>query len=75
MKAKPDDRRDNVENIQRNIDSTIENIHLADEIIEETSDEKMKETLAAKNERRRDALSDMRQEIKNEAEYQNKKES
>lgn len=75
MKAKPDDRRDNVENIQRNIDSTIENIHLADEIIEETSDNKMKRTLLERNERRRDALSDMRQEIKNEAEYQNKKQS
>lgn len=67
MKNKPDNRKDNVENIQNNIDMTIKNIHLADEMIEKTSDEKMKKTLAEKNKRRDIALNSMRKEIKDEA--------
>ena len=67
MKAKPDDRRDNVENIQCNINHTIENIRKADDMIEETSDDKMRENLKAKNERREDALKGMRSEIRDEA--------
>ena len=34
MKNKPDDRRDNVDKIQKNIDMTIHNMELADELIE-----------------------------------------
>ena len=70
MKAKPDDRRDNVEKIQRNINYTIHNMELADEMIEKTSDHKMKEVLKDKNKRRRTALAGMREEIKDEAEHQ-----
>ena len=66
-KPKPDDRRDNVDRIQFNIDKTIQNYNLAEETIEKTDDEKMKEVLEEKNERRLDALSGMREEIKDEA--------
>ncbi|HEX3016477.1 MAG TPA: small acid-soluble spore protein Tlp [Caproicibacter sp.] len=67
MKAKPDDRRDNVERIQENINRTIENIRKADEMIEETSDDTARKDLKAKNERREDALEGMRSEIRDEA--------
>ncbi|MGI5877041.1 MAG: small acid-soluble spore protein Tlp [Christensenellales bacterium] len=69
MKRNPDDRSDNVERIQHNIDMTIRNMQLADEMIETTSDEKMKQALIDKNRRRRQALEGMRQEIRQEAEY------
>lgn len=67
MKNKPDDRRDNVDRIQHNISNTIQNIELADEMIEKTDDEKMRRTLIEKNERREEALGAMRSEIKDEA--------
>lgn len=67
MKAKPDDRRDNVENIQSHINHTIENIRRANDMIEETSDDTAREQLKAKNERREDALKGMRSEIRDEA--------
>lgn len=66
-KPKPDDRKDNVDRIQRNIDMTIHNIEAAEEMIAETDDEKSKRDLKAKNERRRQALDGMRQEVKDEA--------
>jgi small acid-soluble spore protein (thioredoxin-like protein) len=67
MKNKPDDRRDNVDNIQFNIDMTNQNIRLAEEMIDKTDDEKMKNTLVEKNERRRESLKSMRSEIRDEA--------
>ena len=67
MENKPDDRRDNVDRIQDNISSTIQNIHRAEEMISKTDDEKMKATLTEKNERRDEALNDMRSEIRDEA--------
>jgi small acid-soluble spore protein (thioredoxin-like protein) len=67
MQNKPDDRRDNVDRIQHNIDNTIENHRLTEEIIEKTDDEKSKKALIEKNERREDALDGMRSEIKEEA--------
>ena len=67
MKNKPDDRRDNVDKIQCNISNTIQNIHKAEEMIEITDDEKTREDLMAKNERRDEALNAMRKEIKDEA--------
>jgi len=67
MKNKPDDRRDNVDRIQYNIDKTIQNCELADEMITQTSDENMKQTLEEKNNRRESALKNMKQEIKEEA--------
>ncbi|MBU3090398.1 small acid-soluble spore protein Tlp [Clostridium gasigenes] len=67
MKNKPDDRTDNVDRIQYNIDKTIQNCQLADEMIEETDDKKMKQTLEEKNNRRESALKNMKEEIKEEA--------
>lgn len=67
MKNKPDDRTDNVDRIQYNIDRTILNCELADEMIEKTDDPKMKQTLEEKNERRESALNNMRKEIRDEA--------
>lgn len=67
MKPNPDNRADNVERIQHNIDMTIDNIHRANDMIEKTSDQKTKQDLKAKNERRMDALDGMWHEIKDEA--------
>lgn len=67
MKNKPDDRRDNVDRIQYNIDRTILNCELADEMIAKTDDPKMKQTLEEKNERRMESLQAMRVEIRDEA--------
>jgi len=67
MENKPDDRRDNVDRIQYNISNTIQNIDRAEEMISKTDDERMKETLTEKNERRSGALNAMRREIKDEA--------
>lgn len=66
-KPKPDDRSDNVKRIQANINYTIKNIELADELIEKTDDSKMAKTLEDKNDRRRDALEGFRAEIRDEA--------
>lgn len=67
MKAKPDDRRDNVDRIQKNIDHTIENMRKADETIEETPDDTAGKALKEKNDRRKEALEGMRHEIRDEA--------
>jgi len=72
VKANPDDRKDNVERIQKNIDMTIHNMELADEMIEKTDDPKTKEELHAKNERREQALKGLRHEIKDEADAREK---
>lgn len=63
----PDNREDNVERIQHNINMTLHNMEAADEMIAQTPDENMKETLIEKNERRRQALDGMRSEIQDEA--------
>jgi len=67
MKNKPDDRTDNVDRIQYNIDRTILNCELADEMIAKTDDPKMKQALEDKNERRLESLQAMREEIRDEA--------
>lgn len=66
-KPKPDNRKDNVEKIQYNIGKTIQNIELAEEMIAKTDDKKMINTLEEKNDRRREALDGMREEIRDEA--------
>jgi len=70
MKSNPDDRSDNVKNIQKNLDCTIENIELANEMIDQTSDNKMKKVLAEKNERRVDAIDAMCCELEDEERHQ-----
>ncbi len=64
---KPDDRRDNVDRIQFNIDNTIKNYQQTKEQIEITDDKKSKEDLIEKNKRRLESLSNMKEEIKDEA--------
>jgi small acid-soluble spore protein (thioredoxin-like protein) len=64
---KPDDRSDNVDRIQFNINHTIRNMEAAEELIEKTDDKRMKDGLEEKNDRRRDALQGMREEIRDEA--------
>lgn len=66
-KPKPDDRSNNVDRIQFNINRNIHNTEIAEEVIEKTHDEKMKKDLEEKNERRRDSLQGMKEEIKDEA--------
>lgn len=66
-KPKPDDRRDNVDRIQFNIDNTLKNYRLAEEMIAKTDDEKTKKDLEEKNERREESLKGMREEIRDEA--------
>lgn len=67
MKHNPDDRRDNVNKIQNNIDNTVQNMEIAEEVMAITNNEKMKEDLEEKNARRSEALDSMRREIKDEA--------
>jgi small acid-soluble spore protein (thioredoxin-like protein) len=66
-KPNPDDRSDNVERLQKNIDTTIRNMEAADEMIAKTSDDKMKRELKEKNERREQSLGGFRKEIRDEA--------
>jgi len=66
-KPKPDDRRDNVDRIQENIDNTIKNYRLAEEMIAITDDEKTKKDLREKNKRRLESLEGMKEEIRDEA--------
>lgn len=67
MNPKPDDRRDNVEKIQRNINNTIKNIDDANEMSQRIDNPKTKQELQAKNARREEALDGMRKEIADEA--------
>ena len=67
MKSNPDDRSDNVERIQENIDNTIKNINLANEVIAESNNSKEIENMKERNQRREESLEAMRSEIKEEA--------
>lgn len=67
MKPNPDDRRDNVEKIQCNINHTLQNIRLTNEMIEKVDNPNERRKLEEKNKRREESLSQMRSEIKEEA--------
>ncbi|WP_058308219.1 small acid-soluble spore protein Tlp [Gracilibacillus massiliensis] len=62
----PDDRSDNVEKLQNKVQDTIENIEAAHDTMQFASPEE-KEKIVAKNRRREEAISGMRDEIKDEA--------
>lgn len=66
-KPNPDNRKDNVKKIQRNIDNTIKNMELAEDMMRQTSSEKTKNELEEKNKKREKALEGMRGEIRDEA--------
>ena len=67
MNAKLDDRSDNVERIQENINNTVKNIRLANEVIEKSDNPQEIENMIERNKRRKVALDNMRCEIKEEA--------
>lgn len=67
MNVKPDDRSDNVERIQENIDNTMKNISLANEVIAKSDNSEEIKNMKQRNERRQEALDAMRCEIKDEA--------
>jgi small acid-soluble spore protein (thioredoxin-like protein) len=73
LTPKPDDRRNNVDRIQRTIDRTLHNMEMANELIAETTDPRTKEAMEDKNARRGHALEAMRKEIKDEAAYKDDK--
>ncbi len=66
-KPKPDDRRDNVDKIQRNIDNTIANYRETEDMIKNSVNSKQKSDLQAKNVRRELSIENMRREIRDEA--------
>lgn len=71
--AKPDDRSDNVERIAHAIDNTMENLREAEDFVKAHAGEMNPEDetdIKAKNERRKEAISGMREEIKDEAHQQ-----
>ncbi len=72
MKRNPDNRADNVQHLQNSIDGTVRNIRKANEMIHATDNDKTKEELTSKNERREEALNAFRSEIRDEAAFQNK---
>jgi small acid-soluble spore protein (thioredoxin-like protein) len=63
-----DDRSDNVEKLQEMVHNTIENMEAAEGMMQ-VSNEKDRADIEAKNERRRDSLDALRNEIKDEAGY------
>lgn len=62
----PDNRSDNVEKLQQAIHNTIENMEEAEATME-LSNSKDSANIEAKNERRRESIEGMREEIKDEA--------
>ncbi|GIN64429.1 small, acid-soluble spore protein Tlp [Robertmurraya siralis] len=69
-KPNPDDRSDNVEKLQDMVHNTIENMEEAEATMD-LSNEKDRAQIAAKNERRRESINSMREEIKDEHDAQN----
>lgn len=67
-KAKPDDRSDNVEKLQATVQNTLENIEAAEETLAFSSSEE-KAKIQAKNNRRKEAVEGLREEIKDEASH------
>jgi small acid-soluble spore protein (thioredoxin-like protein) len=72
MKSKPDDRSDNARKIQKNINTTMHNMELAEEMMSKTDNTQTKDALAAKNERRAEAIKGLREELKDEKDRQQK---
>ncbi len=65
-RPKPDDRSDNVEKLQEMIVHTIENMDEAEESLDFANSEEQRSQIEAKNERRRESIEGMRQEVKDE---------
>ncbi|QHA91887.1 small acid-soluble spore protein Tlp [Bacillus sp. N1-1] len=67
MKANPDDRRDNAEKLKSMVQDTIENIHDAEASLELTDSDIQKKAIKEKNQRRKQSIESMRNEIKDES--------
>ncbi|RUL56931.1 MULTISPECIES: small acid-soluble spore protein Tlp [Lysinibacillus] len=65
-KHNPDDRSDNVEKLQAIVQNTLQNMEAAEETIANAGPEE-RAKLDAKNERRKQAIVGLREEIKDEA--------
>ena len=65
-KPKPDNRSNNADRIQFNINHTIRNMEAAEDMMAKVDDPTQRKELEEKNDRRRDALQGMREEIKDE---------
>lgn len=67
---KPDDRSDNVENLQSHVQDTIENIEAAHETLQnEDMSQKQRQQIVEKNKRREESIEGMRDEISDEARH------
>lgn len=64
-KPNPDNRSDNVEKLQDMIHDTIENVHESEESLNSMPTEEQ-EKIKAKNKRRKEAIDEFRNEIKDE---------
>lgn len=65
-KPNPDDRSDNVEKLQKMVKNTIDNMEAAEETAD-FSNEKDREAIRRKNERREESIEGFRKEILDEA--------
>ena len=71
--AKPDDRSNNAERIERTIGHTLQNMDEANDFLKAHSEEmseEQKQEIKAKNERRRQSIDGLREEVKDEASQQ-----
>jgi len=69
---KPDDRSDNAQKIKENIKNAKHNTELAEEMLSRTDNPKNREQLLEKNRRREKAIEGLREELKDEQQFQNK---
>ncbi|RDI45841.1 small acid-soluble spore protein Tlp [Falsibacillus pallidus] len=67
----PDDRSDNVEKLQNMVQNTLGNIAKAEESLAYADSSTQEQQIQAKNQRRRESIDAMREEMKDEAAAQN----
>lgn len=73
-KPNPDDRSDNVENLQSAVQDTIENMDAANDTLQnEDLTAEQKQQIREKNERREESIGGMRAEIMDEARNRQRK--
>jgi small acid-soluble spore protein (thioredoxin-like protein) len=60
----PDNRVNESERVKTKINKTMHNAEVADEILEKTNDNVLKQNLIEKNSRRQDAVNKMKEEIR-----------
>jgi small acid-soluble spore protein (thioredoxin-like protein) len=74
---KPDNRADNAERIEDTIQHTLQNVHQTEDFVKANSEHLTDEEvsfLKEKNERRSAAVDSLRSELKEEANYQQRRE-